>query len=164
MPQKSSKHFLISIFFRDGEGDTSLPDPPPARHFVPRSRASPLFMTIHAPPLPPNPGSATAKLQWNTLIIILTSFIVHRIHICRVWCNLLQSLTKVELNGIDKWMKWCITNMLWSISHNARNQFRQHFHVIFLELVIPQDPKIKISYKAPKKVCLRSHALTKQSR
>ena len=48
--QKSSKHFLISIFFHKGRGDTPLPDPPPARHFVPRTRASPLFGTIHAPP------------------------------------------------------------------------------------------------------------------
>ena len=48
--QKSSKHFLISIFFQVGRGDTPLPDPPPARHFVPRTRASPLSMTIHAPP------------------------------------------------------------------------------------------------------------------
>ena len=42
--RKSSKHFLISIFFHTGRGD-----PPPARHFVPRTRASPLFGTIHAP-------------------------------------------------------------------------------------------------------------------
>ena len=59
--QKISKHFLISIFFPMGRGDTTLPHPPPTRHFVPRTRASPLFITIHAPPppLPPNPGSAT---------------------------------------------------------------------------------------------------------
>ena len=61
--QKSSKHFLISIFFHMGRGDTPLPDPPPAPHFVPRTRASPLSMTIHAPPLRPNPGSATAHYQ-----------------------------------------------------------------------------------------------------
>ena len=48
--QKSSKHFLISIFFQMGRGDTPLPHPPPARHFLPRTRASPLSMTIHAPP------------------------------------------------------------------------------------------------------------------
>ena len=58
--QKSSKHFLISIFFQMGRGDTPLPDPPPARHFVPRTTASPLSMTIHAP-LPPNPGTATVS-------------------------------------------------------------------------------------------------------
>ena len=48
--QKSSKHFLISIFFQMGRGDIPLPDPPPAWHFVPRTRASPLSITIHAPP------------------------------------------------------------------------------------------------------------------
>ena len=48
-------HLSISWFqfsFQMGRGDTPpppLPDPPPARHFVPRTRASPLFMTIHAP-------------------------------------------------------------------------------------------------------------------
>ena len=50
--QKSSKHFLISIFFQMGRGDTLLPHPPPARHFVPRTRASSLSMSIHAPPFP----------------------------------------------------------------------------------------------------------------
>ena len=49
--QKSSRHFLIYIFFQMGRGgDTPLPDPPPTRHFVPRTRALPLFMTIRAPP------------------------------------------------------------------------------------------------------------------
>ena len=68
VPQKSSKHFLISIFFPDGEGGHPLPDPPPARHFVPRTRVSPLFITIHAPPpLPPNPGSAT-ECRLNQII------------------------------------------------------------------------------------------------
>ena len=42
MLQKSSKHYLISIFFP--------PVPSPARHFVPRITAVALFMTIHAPP------------------------------------------------------------------------------------------------------------------
>ena len=35
---------------RWGGGDTPLPHPPPTRHFVARTRASPLFITIHAPP------------------------------------------------------------------------------------------------------------------
>ena len=45
--QKSSKQFLSTW-----GGGTPLPVTPPARHFVPRTRAKPLFMTIHAPPPP----------------------------------------------------------------------------------------------------------------
>ena len=66
--QKSSKHFLISIFFQMGRGDTPLPDPPPARHFVPRTRASPLSMTIHAPP---STKSWIRHCQWHWLDILM---------------------------------------------------------------------------------------------
>ena len=61
--QKSSKHFLISIFFPPGEGGhPHIPVPPTHRSaLVPRRRDLPLFMTIHAP-LPPNPGSATVVI------------------------------------------------------------------------------------------------------
>ena len=55
--QKTSKQSLILIFFQIGRGDTPLPYPPPARHFVPRSRASPLF-TQTRPPHPEFPRSA----------------------------------------------------------------------------------------------------------
>ena len=52
--QKSSKRFLISIFFPSGEGGHPPPplDPPCStpRHFVPLTRVSPLFTTIHPPP------------------------------------------------------------------------------------------------------------------
>ena len=48
--QKTSKQSLISIFFYIRRGDTPLPYPPPARNFVPRSRASPLLRQIRPPP------------------------------------------------------------------------------------------------------------------
>ena len=63
--RKISKHFLISIFFPMGRGDTpSLPPPPPPHSPLRASnKGFALFMTIHAPPpLPPNPGSATANV------------------------------------------------------------------------------------------------------
>ena len=73
--QKSSKHFLISIFFHKGRGDTPLPDPPPARHFLPRTRASPLFGTIHAPPfhqiLDPPLNGICLPLITNIVAVIL---------------------------------------------------------------------------------------------
>ena len=50
--QKLSPHILISIFFPSGEGEHPLPVPPSTRHFVPQTKALPLFIAIHAPPPP----------------------------------------------------------------------------------------------------------------
>ena len=48
--QKTSKQSLISIFFYIGTGGHPPPIPTPARHFVPRSRASPLLTQTRPPP------------------------------------------------------------------------------------------------------------------
>ena len=61
--RKTSKQSLISILFYIGRGDIPLLYPPPARHFVPRSRASPLLTQTQPPThnfLDPPLGSSIA--------------------------------------------------------------------------------------------------------
>ena len=67
---KSSKHFLISIFFPDREGDTPppLPQPPPASD----KGFALVYDNSRPPPLPQNPGSATAtiiSIYWHSFIV-----------------------------------------------------------------------------------------------
>ena len=49
--QKSSKRFLFYFHLERGGHPPSLSHPDP--HFMPRTRALPLFIAIHAPPPPP---------------------------------------------------------------------------------------------------------------